>query len=603
MALSFAELTDRLIIHRINIERYGAGILKKVARLLTAGRKDLATELLAGNLSESSRARLQSVLEQVTAMRAETYASMSGVLVNDLIDLSSYEPEFAAAMYASVVPDYEWAVPSSSLLKGIVTTDPLGGKHIADWVAGLSTAEAQRIAQQIKLGMVEGEENRDIVERIIGGPGQAGVVDWSVNRATTLVRTAVADVTSRSHKAYLEENSDVLPQFLWISTLDERTCEECADLSGQVFDVNEEEVPPHHLNCRCHIVGVPEGAPTEGYADYDYDTFLENIGDERAEEILGPGRFELWKDGMSIHSFVDDEGRSLTLEELRAADAPLIELEGVTEPEAVLPVEPEWTTPPDTPEASVIDFDAQLDAVPYETRDAISDAIQADLDERDIWVRRQPRGFEGILDSGRFKSAYETLSGIGSGVPGEAGKAWQAWFDRRTNAELWNFGLPADFEPTLRPIYGYATPAANGIPNTDVAEVADILDSYGQIAVKLKDSVKDRAAFSYGDSVLEDVLPMRAETADYHAATVDTIKAIAGAGKAGQYGYGIGPVELGQENTTGMVETQIFGGVTRDDIDEVVFYRADDYNQFHARLDELGIKNELLKRYEDLSGR
>jgi SPP1 gp7 family putative phage head morphogenesis protein len=45
----------------------------------------------------------------------------------------------------------------------------------------------------------------------------------------------------------------------FISSIDDRTCDECADLDGQVFYFSEAEegvnFPPIHPNCRSNIIG------------------------------------------------------------------------------------------------------------------------------------------------------------------------------------------------------------------------------------------------------------------------------------------------------------------------------------------------------------
>ena len=42
----------------------------------------------------------------------------------------------------------------------------------------------------------------------------------------------------------------------WVAAVSERTCEECAALDGQVFDINDVAPPPIHVDCRCSLLSV-----------------------------------------------------------------------------------------------------------------------------------------------------------------------------------------------------------------------------------------------------------------------------------------------------------------------------------------------------------
>lgn len=42
---------------------------------------------------------------------------------------------------------------------------------------------------------------------------------------------------------------------LWVSQADERVCEECDALNGQIFDIDNVPPPPHY-GCRCYLVPV-----------------------------------------------------------------------------------------------------------------------------------------------------------------------------------------------------------------------------------------------------------------------------------------------------------------------------------------------------------
>ena len=76
----------------------------------------------------------------------------------------------------------------------------------------------------------------------------------SYHRAETLVRTELVHIQTRAaeqrYKDYGIEQVEVLV------SIDDRTCEECAALDGQVFPINAAPILPLHPNERCCLIPV-----------------------------------------------------------------------------------------------------------------------------------------------------------------------------------------------------------------------------------------------------------------------------------------------------------------------------------------------------------
>lgn len=76
----------------------------------------------------------------------------------------------------------------------------------------------------------------------------------SYRRADTLVRTELVHIQTRAaeerYKSYGIEQVEVLV------SIDDRTCDECAELDGQVFPINAAPILPLHPNERCCLVPV-----------------------------------------------------------------------------------------------------------------------------------------------------------------------------------------------------------------------------------------------------------------------------------------------------------------------------------------------------------
>jgi hypothetical protein len=117
--------------------------------------------------------------------------------------------------------------------------------------------------------------------------------------------------------------------------LDNRTTEICIGYDGKVYPINEGPRPPFHWQCRTQAVPVlkswkqlginlkeaPEGTRSsmngQEAAKITYPEWLKKQPIEFQDEVLGPTRAKLWRSGkVKIDRFTQD-GKLLTLDQLR----------------------------------------------------------------------------------------------------------------------------------------------------------------------------------------------------------------------------------------------------------------------------------------------
>jgi len=96
---------------------------------------------------------------------------------------------------------------------------------------------ANKIAYEIR-NNVDGNQNMGIV------------------RAKMIARTEIINAYNQGKMNMYRQAG--LTQYEWLTALDERTCEECTELDGKVFDIGNGQVPPIHPNCRCTTLAVVE---------------------------------------------------------------------------------------------------------------------------------------------------------------------------------------------------------------------------------------------------------------------------------------------------------------------------------------------------------
>lgn len=162
---------------------------------------------------------------------------------------------------------------------------------------------------------------------------------------------------------------------------------------------------------------------------------------------------------------------------------------------------PKPAAPPPTPPAAAIVATNQAELTKARsnlekrfgtaTVEAAEKNIKKIMDDPDtgVYIRvGSADTLERILGD-RFKTAHEL--GSSAQVPNMKG----SYLDNRARVEEKTMGVGKNTDPADRPIYGYiAGKDLDGVSHADVSQ------SYGSIAVKLKSDVKDRTTFTGADS-------------------------------------------------------------------------------------------------------
>jgi SPP1 gp7 family putative phage head morphogenesis protein len=311
---------DLVTSHRIGLERFASGTVKKIAKLLAATNEDIekAVSQIMGRytrgyeLDTTVLQRLKALQSHVKELISEAYGAVNKELRTDLVQIAKHEAEWAPFTYEKAMQlGQQLAVPSARLLEAIVTARPFQGRILRDWSRQMEQSALHRVVQQINIGMVEGEGIQQIKGRLVDNALVA-----NEKAATAVTRTAVNHVTNRAHSAMAKENPRLFPHYRWHSVLDMRTSAMCRARAGQVFDTGKGPLPPGHWNCRSTVVYIPRG--TEAVTEHTYEEWLKKQPAEVQADILGPSRFALWKSGkLPLDKFVNRAGEELTLDELK----------------------------------------------------------------------------------------------------------------------------------------------------------------------------------------------------------------------------------------------------------------------------------------------
>jgi hypothetical protein len=160
--------------------------------------------------------------------------------------------------------------------------------------------------------------------------------------------------------------------------------------------------------------------------------------------------------------------------------------------------------------------------------------------------------FHNMINSGKseFKNQFQTKSSNGLLDP-----------SMRKKGELANQYIPVEVKPSDRPVYGYLSPDASLDSVTSLGTF-----QYGAVKFVLKDSVRDRATMTIGDSLGTGSFPMKINK------TPSLKEAMSATARAMRVNYGKGNRDWPGPNgfsETEYFESQIFGGVSAKDVEMI----------------------------------
>ena len=337
-------LQDDAISHQISLLRFTAGEKKKTLATLTQLQKDLRL-LLLGDLTDFGKARVNRLLKQADDVIATKYVQIQNEI--DCQGLAKNEAAVAVKSLAGIGLDA--ALPTEAALKALVNGSLIEGAPSAAWWAKQSDETAFKFAAQVRQGIAPSETVQQIVRRVIGSKrlGIPGIMETSRRGATALVHTSIQQVANDARLATFKANDDLVKGVRQVSTLDSHTTKICIAYSGAAWDMDGKPIdgnklpfnggPPRHFNCRSVLVpitktykelglDIPEVAAGTRASDLGqvpqtttFESFLKRHDAEYVDNLLGPGRSKLYRDGkITLQQLVDGQGRELTLKQLEA---------------------------------------------------------------------------------------------------------------------------------------------------------------------------------------------------------------------------------------------------------------------------------------------
>ncbi len=272
------QFASEMVSHAVDLHRYAEGVRENVVGNLEQLSNDIERKLRGAKpLTVFAETQNKKLLAWSKDTIATAYDENAAITHSKLVNLAEVEALGQVKLTNKV---FGSQVMRNGLTSGdleeMVGKSMIQGAPQEAWWAKQSVDLQNRFAQQIRLGVAAGENNDQLVTRIIGaetGPKRVvtltdgsklivptragGVMDVSKREATTLVRTSVQTISNNVLMEQYKANSDVLEGVQWLATLDLRTTPLCRERDKKAWALPGNDAPP----------GVSGAASDEGDAE------------------------------------------------------------------------------------------------------------------------------------------------------------------------------------------------------------------------------------------------------------------------------------------------------------------------------------------------
>lgn len=296
--VSAKKIIGRQIQLRGQYTRIARGAVAQLYQLRAQVADELRADVKPGGIM--SAYKLKAKLKAIDRAIDDQYSAMERDLVDELSQLYKSQADWSGEAFEV---DIGGAQTSEDFIRSFIESDPFDGKLLKEWIGEQSLAAQNAVKRAVRLGVVNGLPVSKIVDAVTSDP--VNPFNASRRNVEILVRTAAAHVTANADMIGFQEAG--VEEYQLSAVLDTRTTLTCAALSGKKYKVSDpkRKVPPFHPGCRTTMIALfdPDDEPVPD----TFDGFLKSLDEGDQVKILGPTRFRMWKKGMPLDGFVDQD--------------------------------------------------------------------------------------------------------------------------------------------------------------------------------------------------------------------------------------------------------------------------------------------------------
>ena len=347
--------------HNIALQKYSNATVARIIAVMNRADKRLFAELTERlqtmDPASFSIERLESMLTSVRSLNTQAYTEVERELTQTLKDFTAYEVSYQRQMLVSIVPvQVSVAVVSAETVYAAAVARPFQGVLLREVWKDLDATKMKKVRQAIAQGFAESKTTDQIIRELRGTRARGyadGLMEGSLRDIEAVTRTALGHMAGFAQDKTAEANVDLIKAIKWSSTLDLRTSPICRIRDSRLYTPDTHKPIGHalpwlqgpsrsHWRCRSAQVWVlkshaelgidaPEvvvdgktRASMDGQvpADVSYSDWITKQSAARQDEVLGPRRAALMRDGgLKLEDMYSQKGQALTLAEMRARDA------------------------------------------------------------------------------------------------------------------------------------------------------------------------------------------------------------------------------------------------------------------------------------------
>lgn len=296
--VSAKKVISRQIQLRGQYTRIARGAVAQLYQLRSQVAEELKADVKPGGIMTAYK--LKAKLKNIDRAIDDQYSAMERDLVDELSQLYKSQADWAGEVFEV---DIGGAQTSDEFIRSFIESDPFDGKLLKEWIGEQSLATTNAVKRAVRLGVVNGLPVSKIVDAVVSDP--VNPFNASRRNVEILVRTAAAHVTANADMIGFQEAG--VDEYQLSAVLDTRTTLTCAALNGKRFKVSDpkRKVPPFHPGCRTTMIAVFD--PDDDPVPDTFDDFLKGLDEDDQLKILGPTRLRMWKKGMPLDGFVDQD--------------------------------------------------------------------------------------------------------------------------------------------------------------------------------------------------------------------------------------------------------------------------------------------------------
>lgn len=309
------QLLDGQIRHQIGLTRFGGRVRRQAWELLDRSETELRALIrsrlagIRGLSSPRAVSRMNGLIRDVRNLRRAAWADVGKMLRGEMLNLTQIEPRIMTGILRTAAPTaLKLNRADPARLSRLVSRHEFLGRTLNQHVAKARDADLDRIVNQIKIGLANGEGSGGVSRRVVGTlvtKGKTGTTHRSRQQLETVVRTSVTAIAAAARGELSRVNSRLLGLELYVAILDGRTTLICRDLDGNVYPIGEGRYPPQHFRCRSHraLFLNPEALGRAGLKAALQPHLLEQYGQQAGIAPVGSradlprghkGRFDDW---------------------------------------------------------------------------------------------------------------------------------------------------------------------------------------------------------------------------------------------------------------------------------------------------------------------